>query len=71
MFSLETYIDTFQHTKRQVSNQVITDPVCNKAANDFIDAQTIFAKMLLKNTKELTAYFIDSQTSFWFPKDKK
>ncbi len=73
MFTVDTYIDTFQHTKKQLTKQVITDPVLYKAAINFIDSQTDFAKMLAKNTEVMTKYFIEAQTSMWFPKagDKK
>jgi hypothetical protein len=72
MFSLENYVDTFQQTKKILTDKVITDAVLNKAAHSFINAQTIFAKMLVSNMQEVTKYSVDSQASFWFPgKHKK
>ena len=44
MFSIDTYIDAFQHTKKVATNAVITDTELNKAAHRFIDAQTALAK---------------------------
>jgi hypothetical protein len=72
MFSLENYVEMFQQTKKRITDKVITDTTLNKAAHSFIDAQTIFAKMLVSNTQEVVKYSVDKQTSFWFPsKDKK
>lgn len=72
MFSIDTYIDAFQHTKKVATNAVITDTELNKAAHRFIDAQTAFGKMLAKNTETVMKHFANTQTDFWFPKvDKK
>ena len=48
MFTPEFYIDSFQSTKRLLTNKVITDPTLNKAAHNYIDAQTTFAKEMAK-----------------------
>jgi hypothetical protein len=71
MFSLENYVDTFQQTKKIVTDKVITDTVLNKAAHSFINAQTVFAKMLVSNMQDLAKYSVDSQASLWFPKSSK
>lgn len=71
MFSLDFYIDSFQSTKRVITNQVFTDPKLNKAANKFIDAQTQFAKMLAQNTVDMLKYSTDSFTNKAFPKAVK
>ena len=72
MYSLESYVDVFQHTKKKVTDKVITDPVLNKAAHSFIEAQTIFAKMLIVNTQDIAKYALDNHASFWlFSKNKK
>jgi len=71
MFSLDFYIDSFQSTKRVITNQVFTDPKLNKAANKFIDAQTQFAKMLAQNTVDMLKYSTDSFTNKAFPKAAK
>ena len=44
------YIEMFQTSKRMATNQIFKDERLNKVANDFIDAQTVFAKMMAKNT---------------------
>jgi len=71
MFSLDFYIDSFQSTKRALTNQVFTDPKLNKAANKFIDAQTQFAKMLAQNTVDMLKYSADAVTNKAFPKATK
>jgi len=71
MFSLDFYIDSFQSTKKIITNQVFTDPKLNKAANKFIDAQTQFAKMLAQNTVDMLKYSTDSFTNKAFPKVAK
>lgn len=67
MFTPDFYIDLFQSTKRNMTNQVYQDETLNKAANDFISAQTAFAKMLLNNTLVLTQYSIESISKVFYP----
>ena len=67
MYSLENYVEVFQQTKKQLTDKIITDTELNKAAHNYIDAQTAFAKMLVKNTQTVLKYATDSNTSFWFP----
>lgn len=62
------FIDVFQDTKRNLTNQIIKDPTINKVANNFIDAQTEFAKMLANNTVDVLKYSVESIYSHWFPK---
>ena len=71
MFNTDFYIDAFQHTKKTVTNQVITDPTLNKAANQFIEKQTEFAKMLTRNAQDVTKYYVDNMTHFLFPKKEQ
>jgi hypothetical protein len=71
MFTPEFFIDTFQDTKKIVTNRVFTDKTLNKAANAFIDAQTAFAKMLVNNAVDLCKYTTDSITEQWFPTTNK
>lgn len=71
MFSPDFYIDTFQETKRVVTNQIFKDPTLNKAAQDYINAQTAFAKMLSRNAVDLTAYSVESFSKFLFPKTEE
>ena len=68
--TLDAHIEAFQTTKRGLTDKVITDPTLNKAAHDFINAQTVFAKMLAKNFTDLTKYSVDSFTSKAFPQTK-
>ena len=71
MFTPEFYIDSFQSTKRMLTNKVYTDPTLNKAANDFINAQTAFAKMLAKNYIDLATYSVDSMSKVFYPKQEE
>ena len=68
MFSPEFFIDTFQNTKKAVTNTVFKDATLNKAAHAYIDAQTAFAKVLVNNTVEMTRYSVDSISTVLFPK---
>jgi hypothetical protein len=47
---------------------MITDPKMNKAAHNYINSQTEFAKMLVSNTVELGKYSMDCITERYFPK---
>ncbi len=69
-FTLEAHIDAFQTTKRGLTDKIITDPTLNKAAHDFINAQTVFAKMLAKNFADLAKYSVDSYANKAFPQSK-
>ena len=67
MFSPDFYIDSFQETKRVITNQIFKDPTLNKAAQDYINAQTAFAKMLVHNAIDLTKYSVESISKVLFP----
>lgn len=69
MFTPDFFIDTVQETKRTVTNYVFKDPTLNKAAQDYINAQTAFAKMLAHNTLDLTKYSVDQISKVLFPQD--
>jgi len=69
--TLEAHIDAFQTTKRGLTDKIITDPTLNKAAHEYIDAQTTFAKMLSKNFADLAKYSVDSFASKAFPQTKE
>jgi len=72
MFTPDFYIDLFQSSKRQFTNQVYQDETLNKACNAFIDAQTTFAKMMAKNYVDLSTYSADTMGKVFFPqKDSK
>lgn len=67
MFTPQFYIDSFQGTKKALTNAVITDPTLNKAAHAYIDAQTAFAKVLVNNTIDISRTAFDSATKVLFP----
>lgn len=67
MFTPSFFIDTIQDTKRIVTNQIFKDPTLNKAANDYITAQTAFAKMLVNNAIDISKYSVDSVSKVLFP----
>jgi hypothetical protein len=69
-FTPDFYIDTLQTTKKNITNKIITDKTLNKAANDYIDAQTAFAKMLSKNATDIAKYSVDSLGDKFFPQVK-
>ena len=71
MFTPEFFIDTFQETKRVVTNQIIKDPTLNKAAQDYINAQTAFAKMLSRNAIDITKYSVESISKVLFPNSQE
>jgi len=71
MFGPDFYIESFQTTKKIVTDTVIVDKTLNKAAHDFIDAQTAFAKMLSHNYIDITKYSVDKISNIWFPKGKE
>ncbi len=59
-YSPEFYIDSFQNTKKIVTDKVLTDKTLNKAAHAYIDAQTAFAKVVVTNTLEIAKVFNDN-----------
>jgi hypothetical protein len=71
MFTPDFYIDLFQSSKRQFTNQVYKDDTLNKACNAFIDAQTVFAKMMAKNYIDLSKYSVDNVSKVFFPKQEE
>jgi len=70
MFTPDFYIDLLQTSKKMMTNQIYKDAVLNKACHAFIDAQSVFAKMLAKNTIDITAHSVDSISKVFFPKEK-
>jgi ferric iron reductase protein FhuF len=67
MFTPDFYIDLFQSSKRMMTNKVYTDDRLNKVANNFIDAQTVFGKMIVNNTIEMLTYSVDSMSKVFYP----
>jgi hypothetical protein len=71
MFSPSFYIDSFQCTKKIITDQIFKDSTLNKAAHAYIDAQTAFAKVLVNNAIDVTGYMVDSLSSKLFTKEEK
>ena len=69
--TLDAHIEAFQETKRGLTDKIITDPTLNKAAHEYIDAQTQFAKMLSHNFTDIAKYSMDSITNKWFPQKEE
>ena len=67
MFTPQFYINSFQSLKHDFTNKVITDNTLNKVANDFIDAQTAWANMVVNNTTTITKYCFDKQSDILYP----
>jgi len=67
MFSPHFYIESFQNTKKIVTDQIFKDPALNKAAHAYIDAQTQFAMMAVNNTIDMAKYSVDTVSKYWFP----
>ena len=59
MLTPENAIDTIQQYKKNLTDRVYTDPTLNKAAQNFIAAQTQFAKMLVTNTVDISKWALD------------
>ena len=68
--TLDAHIEAFQETKRGLTDKIITDPTLNKAAHEYIDSQTQFAKMLAHNFTDIAKYSMDSISNKWFPKEE-
>jgi hypothetical protein len=62
------FIDAFQGVKRDLTDKIITDPTLNRAAHNYINSQTEFAKMLTNNAVDLAHYSMDCITNRYFPK---
>ena len=71
MFSPHFYIDSFQSTKKIITDQIFKDPALNKAAHAYIDAQTQFAKMAVNNTIDMAKYSVESVSKVLFPQSKE
>jgi hypothetical protein len=59
MFTPEFFIDAIQSTKQSVFRRVIQDEQLREVADRYIQAQTDFAKMLVRNTIDLAKYSVD------------
>jgi hypothetical protein len=56
MFTPEFFIDTIQSTKQSVFHRIIKDEQLRAVADRYIQAQTDFAKMLVRNSIDLAKY---------------
>jgi hypothetical protein len=56
MFTPEFFIDTIQSTKQSVFHRIIQDEQLRAVADRYIQAQTDFAKMLVRNSIDLAKY---------------
>lgn len=54
MFAVDTFIDTFQSSKKMFVNTFVTDKAIKDALNSFVDTQTEFTKQIWK-TSEVVA----------------
>lgn len=66
MFTPEFYIAAFQNTKKLIVNEIVTDKKLATVANRYIDTQTEFANMLVKNTMDVAKYSYDKLSDCWF-----
>lgn len=71
MIGPDFFIDTLQTTKKVVTDAVFKDATLNKAAHNYIDAQTAFAKMMTHNVIDLTKYSVDSVSKVLFPQKEQ
>jgi hypothetical protein len=71
MFTPQFFIDTIQNTKRGVFKSIVQDPELQRVADRYIDAQTEFANMLVKNTIDVARYSFDKATSCVFSKKEQ
>ena len=71
MLGPDFYIDSFQTTKKIVADAVFKDATLNRAAHNYIDAQTVFAKMMTNNAVSLAKYSVDSVSKVLFPQKEQ
>jgi len=71
MFTPQFFIDTIQSTKKGVFKQIIQDPELQRVADRYINAQTDFANMLVKNTIDVAKYSFDKATECVFSKKEQ
>ena len=67
---MDLFIDSFQSGKKILTNEIYKDEKINKICHNFIDAQTAFAKMLVRNTIDISAYNVEAVNNFFYPKKK-
>jgi len=65
---MDFFIDSFQAGKKILTDEVYKDKTINKVCHNYIDAQTAFAKMLVRNTIDISAYNVEAVNNFFYPK---
>ena len=60
MYSLDTYIDTIQNTKKTITKQLVSDDTLQSTLVGMIDAQTTVAKTLTNDIIKSTKQFNDN-----------
>ena len=68
MFTPIIFVETLQNAKKAATNALIKDQTFNKAAHDFIDAQTEFAKSVFSIATAISNELVGKQASFFYPK---
>jgi hypothetical protein len=71
MFTPQFFIDTIQSTKRGVFKQIVKDPELQSVADRYIDAQTDFANMIVKNTIDVTRFSFEKITDCVYSKKEQ
>jgi len=64
MFATEQFIDTFQNGKKYFVSAFFTDDNIRKSLNAFVDAQTEFAKQIVKTNNDMVSYFTDQAMKY-------
>jgi hypothetical protein len=59
MFTPEFFIDTAQSLKQTVFNRIVQDEELRRVADRYMQAQTDFAKMMVRNTIDMAKYSVD------------
>jgi hypothetical protein len=57
MFNANDFIDNLQTSTKTFLDSFVTDPTVKSTMNAFVDAQTIFAKQLVKTSESFTEHF--------------
>jgi hypothetical protein len=58
MFTPEYFIDSVQNAKKQAVNTLVVNEQIKKSLVELIDAQTTYAKTVVKNTISFTELFV-------------
>lgn len=58
MFAYNSFIDSFQSSKKMFVAMFITDENLRKSLNAFVDTQTVFTKQVFQTTDDVFTYTI-------------